>query len=140
MRYLLDTCVLSEVVKKKPNGGVIGWLEAADELSIYLSVITFGELQKGISKLPESRRRKRLQAWVDEDLTERFSGRTLDVDRNVAGRWGEVSGRAERKGKRIPVLDGLLAATALEAGLTVVTENVQHFRHAECPVLNPWER
>lgn len=140
MRYLLDTCVLSEAVKKKPNQGVIDWLEAADELSLYLSVISFGELQKGVSRLPESRRRRSLQSWVDEKLAPRFGGRTLDIDRRVATRWGELSGRAEKKGKKIPVLDGLLAATALEAGLTVVTENEEHFRESECPVLNPWQR
>jgi len=126
--------------EEEAEQGVVGWLESADELSLYLSVITFGELQKGISKLPESKRREKLQSWVDDDLTRRFAERTLDVDRKVAGRWGELSGGAERKGRKIPVLDGLLAATALEAGLTVVTDNVEHFRSAECPVLNPWVR
>jgi predicted nucleic acid-binding protein len=140
MRFLLDTCVLSESVKKKPNAGVLAWLEAADESTLYLSVVTFGELQKGISKLPDSRRRKTLQKWVDENLTERFADRTLDIDRQVASRWGELTGNAEKAGKKIPVLDGLLAATALEAGLTVVTENVEHFRRTECSILNPWER
>ncbi|MGH9318684.1 MAG: type II toxin-antitoxin system VapC family toxin [Vicinamibacteria bacterium] len=140
MKYLLDTCVLSELVKKKPNRGVIAWLETIDEISLCLSVVSFGELQKGISKLPDSRRRRTLQSWVDEELTLRFAGRTLDIDRRVASRWGELSGNAERKGRKIPVLDGFLAATALEAGLTVVTESVEHFGQTECSVLNPWER
>jgi predicted nucleic acid-binding protein len=140
MRYLLDTCVLSETVKKKPNPGVLSWLDAAEETTLYLSVITFGELQKGISKLPDSRRRKSLQTWMDEKLTERFGGRTLDIHRRVASRWGELSGNAERAGRKIPVLDGLLAATALEEGMTVVTENVARFRSTECAVVNPWER
>lgn len=140
MRYLLDTCVLSELVKPKPNSGVVRWMETAEELSLFLSVITFGELQKGISKLKESRRRKALQNWVDEELAGRFAGRILPIDRQVASRWGELSGNAERHGKKIPVLDGLLAATALEGGLTVVTENVGHFHASECPVLNPWHR
>jgi len=128
------------LVKPKPNRGVIGWLETTEELSLYLSVVSFGELQKGVSKLKESRRRKTLQTWVDEELTGRFAGRVLDIDRAVASRWGELSGNAERIGRKIPVLDGLLAATALEGGLTVVTENVRHFRATECSVLNPWER
>jgi len=140
LRYLLDTCVLSELVKPKPNRGVIAWLEATEELSLHLSVVSFGELQKGVSKLKESRRRKTLQSWVDEELTARFAGRVLDIDRAVASRWGELSGNAERRGKKIPVLDGLLAATALEGGLTVVTENVRHFEATECSVHNPWER
>ena len=109
MTYLLDTCVLSELVKKKPNGGVVEWLEQQEELSLYLSVITFGELQKGISKLVESRRRKKLQDWVDQDLASRFAGRILDVGRRVAARWGELSGEAEKIGRKVPVLDGLLA-------------------------------
>ena len=140
MRYLLDTCVVSEMVKPKPNPGVIGWMETAEELSLYLSVVSFGELQKGVSKLKESRRRKNLQIWVDEELTGRFAGRVLDIDRAVASRWGELSGNAERIGKKIPVLDGLLAATALEGGLTVVTENVRHFHATECSIFNPWQR
>jgi len=138
--YLLDTCVLSELVKKKPNGGVVEWLEQQEELSLYLSVITFGELQKGISKLVESRRRKKLQDWVDQDLASRFAGRILDVGRRVAARWGELSGEAEKIGRKVPVLDGLLAATALEEGLTLVTENVQHFHATECSCFNPWKR
>jgi predicted nucleic acid-binding protein len=140
MRYLLDTCVLSETVKKKPNSGLVSWLDAADETALHLSVLTFGELQKGISKLPDSRRRRSLQNWVNEKLTQRFAGRTLGIDRRVASRWGELSGEAEKAGRKIPVLDGLLAATALEAGMTVVTENLEHFRLTECAILNPWER
>ena len=140
MRYLLDTCVLSESVKKNPNRGVIGWLKKQEELSLYLSVITFGELKKGVSKLIESRRRKKLQEWIDQELASRFAGRVLDVDLGVATRWGELSGVAEKVGRRVPVLDGLLAATALERELTVVTENVQHFRVTECSYFNPWER
>ncbi|HSF19217.1 MAG TPA: hypothetical protein VLK65_27065 [Vicinamibacteria bacterium] len=77
---------------------------------------------------------------MEEDLARRFVGRILDVDRVVASRWGELSGHAERAGKKIPVIDGLLAATALEGGLTVVTDNVSHFVAAECAVNNPWER
>jgi predicted nucleic acid-binding protein len=140
MRYLLDTCVLSETVKKKPNPGMLSWLDSADETALYLSVISFGELHKGISKLPESRRRKSLEIWVNEELTLRFAGRTLDIDRRVASRWGELAGQAEKAGRPVPVLDGLLAATALEEGLTVVTENVEHFRRTDCAVFNPWER
>jgi predicted nucleic acid-binding protein len=127
-------------VKKNRILAFCPWLDAAEEATLYLSVITFGELQKGISKLPESRRRKSLQIWVDEKLTDRFGGRTLDIHRRVASRWGELSGNAERAGRKIPVLDGLPAATALEEGMTVVTENVEHFRSTECAVVNPWER
>jgi len=127
VRYLLDTDVLSEAVKKKPKQAVIDWIDRQEETSLYLSVVTFGEFQKGISKLAHSRKRKRLQDWVDSDLAGRFAGRILDVDLRVAARWGEMSAAAEKAGRRVPVLDGLIAATALEFGLTVVTGNAQHF-------------
>ncbi len=139
MRYLLDTCVLSEVVKKKPNQGVVDWLENQEEISLYLSVVTFGELQKGINKLSQSRRRKTLQEWVDQNLSRRFADRILDVNLRVAVRWGELSGEAERSGRKIPVLDGLLAATALEFGLTIVTANIRHFESTDVPWLDPWQ-
>jgi len=138
VRYLLDTNVLSEVVKKKPSRVVIDWLGRQQETSLYLSVITFGELQKGINKLAQSHRRKKLQDWVDQNLAERFAGRIFDVDIRVAVRWGEISGTAEKVGKKVPVLDGLLAATALEFGLTVVTGNVEHFEVTGVPWLDPW--
>jgi predicted nucleic acid-binding protein len=137
VRYLLDTCVLSEVVKKKPNQIVADWLDQQDETSLYLSVITFGELQKGISKLAQSRRRRKLEEWVDQSLAERFAGRILNVDFKVASRWGEISGKAEKAGRTVPVLDGLLAATALEFGLTVVTGNPKHFEVTGVPWLDP---
>ncbi len=98
MRYLLDTCVLSEVVKKKPNQDVIDWLDKQEETSLYLSVITFGELQKGISKLSHSRRRRKLEDWVGQSLAERFAGRILDVGFKVASRWGEDLWKS-RKGR-----------------------------------------
>jgi predicted nucleic acid-binding protein len=138
VRYLLDTNVLSEVIKKKPSRAVMDWLDRQEETSLYLSVITFGELKKGINKLAQSRRRKKLQDWVDQHLVDRFAGRILDVDLRVATRWGEISGTAEKVGKKVPVLDGLLAATALELGLTVVTGNVEHFEVTGVPWLDPW--
>jgi predicted nucleic acid-binding protein len=137
VRYLLDTNVLSEAIKKKPNQGVIDWLDSQEETSLYLSALTFGEVQKGISKLVHSPRRKRLQDWVDQELAGRFSGRILDVDLRVALRWGVISGKAETAGRRVPVLDGLLAATAQEYGLTVVTGNAQHFEVTDVPWINP---
>ena len=139
MRYLLDTCVLSEVIKKKPDNTVVDWLDKQEETTLYLSVITFGELQKGISKLSQSRRKKELQDWVDQNLAIRFAGRILDVGHQVAVRWGDLSGTAERAGRNVPVLDGLLAATALELGLTVVTRNGKHFEMTGVPWLDPWQ-
>src|SRR5215471_9288265 len=138
MRYLLDTCVISEPTKKRPSGKVLTWLDVQDELSVFLSVLTFGELQKGISKLPRSRRRSQLQQWVAQELPRRFTGRILPVDLEVATRWGMMSGEAERAGHPIPVLDGLLAATAVVAGLMLVTRNTLHMAHTGASVFDPW--
>ena len=139
MRYLLDTCVVSEVTKKRPSKRVITWLEQQDEFSLFLSVITLGELQKGISKLPDGRKRRRLADWVERDLAGRFTGRVLNVDHEIAARWGELSAEAERKGRRVPVLDGLLAATALTSGMVLATRNTRDAEATGVAVFDPWE-
>jgi toxin FitB len=137
VRYLLDTCVISEVTKKRPSAKVLTWLDAQEELTLFLSVITLGELQKGVSKLPVSRKRRRLQQWVEQDLTRRFTGRILAVDLEVAMRWGAITATAEQQGRPVPVLDGLLAATALVAGLTLVTRNTPHMQATGVPLFDP---
>lgn len=139
MRYLIDTCVISEIVKRIPERKVLDWVRSRDEGSLHLSVLTIGEIQKGISKLRDARKAKHLQKWIDEDLRKRFAGRILGISLEVAFRWGVISGSAERDGRKIPVIDGLLAATALESGLTIVTRNVDHLRGTGAAVLNPWE-
>ena len=138
MRYLLDTCVISEVTKPRPTARVLTWLDIQEELSLFLSVITFGELQKGISKLPASRKRRQLQQWVDRELTRRFTGRMLGIDREVALRWGAMAGAAEQRGQPLPVLNGLLAATALAGGLTLVTRNTAHMQATGVALFDPW--
>jgi toxin FitB len=138
VKYLLDTCVISEVTKPRPAARVLTWLDTQEELTLFLSVITFGELQKGISKLPSSRKRQQLQQWVDRDLTRRFTGRILGIDREVALRWGAMAGAAERRGQPLPVLDGLLAATAVVSGLTLVTRNTAHMQATGVPLVDPW--
>ena len=139
MKYLLDTCVISELVKKRPSARVTRWLDRQDEFSIYLSVITLGELQKGIDKLPKSRKRRQLKNWATSDLIHRFTGRILNIDSNIAQKWGTLSAEAETGGRPVPVLDGLLAATALSHGLTFVTRNTSHIEHTGVSMLNPWE-
>jgi toxin FitB len=138
VRYLLDTCVISEGTKKRPSRKVLTWLDVQDEMSLFLSVLTLGELYKGISKLPRSRRRDQLHHWVEHDLPRRFTGRILPVDQEVATRWGMITGEAEQAGHPIPVLDGLLAATARVAGMTLVTRNTPHMEHTGASVLDPW--
>lgn len=139
MKYLLDTCLISELVKKEPNPGVVNWLDEQDELTLFLSVLNLGELQKGISKLPEGTKKDELQAWIGLDLVERFAGRILDIDLETALCWGRIQGEAERAGEKLPVMDSLIAATAAAHGLVVVTRNVRDMERCGVRVCNPWE-
>ena len=139
MRYLLDTCVVSELVKQTPSSRVIRWIEQQEELSLYLSVITFGEIHKGIGRLPAGRKQRELYEWVEGQLSRRFTGRILDVDKDIALRWGEISALSGKAGRTVPVLDGLLAATALTFGLTFVTRNTGHVLETGVRLLDPWE-
>jgi predicted nucleic acid-binding protein len=135
---LLDTCVLSEFAKPQPNPAVLAWLAAQDETALFLSVLTLGELQKGIEKLPNSRRRTSLQEWLDHDMRERFAGRLLEVTEEIALTWGRLQGEAERRGQTLPAIDALLAATALANGLVVVTRNEPDIRRTGVRVVDPW--
>ena len=137
--FLLDTNCVSELVRIKPHPRVIGWIESAEEGLLYLSVLTLGEIRKGLADLPQSRRRTHLEAWLEVELRARFAGRLLPIADEVANRWGLVASRAKRKGKPLAVIDGLLAATALHYNLTLVTRNVGDFAEAQVIVLNPWE-
>lgn len=139
MSYLLDTCVISELVKKQPNPGVVGWLDTREQDALYVSVLTFGELHKGISKLPESVKKDTLSYWITHDLVARFEGHTLALSIEVAATWGALQGEAERRGEKLPIVDSLIAATASVHHLIVVTRNVQDLRRCHAQVINPWE-
>lgn len=112
MNYLLDTCVIAEVIRPAPALVVGQWLDARDETNLLLSVVTLGELQKGISKLADGDKTRRLQTWIAQDLAERFAGRILGSDSEIVGTWGCLQGEAERQRQPLPVIDTLLAATA----------------------------
>ena len=137
--FLLDTNCISEVVRPSPSPSVVAWFDAADESLLYLSVLTLGEIRKGIASLPQSRRRTSLESWLDADLRQRFEGRVLSVDASVADRWGLLAAEAKRRGRTLAVIDGLLAATALAHNLTVVSRNAADFAATHVPVLNPWD-
>ena len=139
MAWLLDTCVLSELAKPRPDAGAVRWLEEADETRLYLSVVTLGELEKGIARLPASARRARIERWVREELAARFEGRLIDVDRKVAERWGAISGASEARGVPLPVIDALIAASALTHGLEVVTRNTADLERCGARCVNPWQ-
>lgn len=138
MSWLLDTCAISEYAKRAPNRNVIAWLDAQDELSLFISVITLGEIEKGILKLraTDAHRSQKLTAWLGL-VEQRFSGRILPLDSASLHVWAQLSANAELAGTPLPVMDGLIMATAQCYGLTVVTRNAQDFAHYP-QVLNPW--
>jgi len=138
MKYLIDTCVISELAKANPNKKVISWAMQNDEENFYLSSLTFGELYKGISKLPNSKRRENLHQWVEYDLKERFKNRIIDIDLKVARVWGEIQGESESQGNSMPVIDSLIAATGVAHDLTVVTRNTADMQQSGASLHNPW--
>lgn len=137
MAYLLDTCLLSEVWKPAPDAGVVSWLGSQLESDLFISVLTLGELKKGIQRLATGKRRARLLRDFTL-LRSRFASRVLEVSAGVAERWGDLAASAAHDGRHLHVVDGLLAATALEAGFVLVTRNIADFTSTPVPTLNPW--
>lgn len=138
--FLLDTNIISELVKPRPEPSVTAWIEGTDESLLYLSVLTLGEIRRGIAALPQSRRRATLGAWLDKDLRARFESRLLVIDQEVADRWGFLTAAARNSGIVLPVTDGLLAATALEHNLTFVTRDTGQIPSMGVAVFNPWQK
>ena len=138
MSFLLDTNVVSEWVKPRPNPGLIRWIEAADEDRIFISVISLAELRYGVARLAAGKRRQRLDDWLRHELPLRFEGRILPVDLKVADAWGRTVSRSEESGRPMGAMDAFLAATAEVHRLTLVTRNVSDFAGLKS-VLNPWE-
>ena len=139
MKYLIDTCVISELAKADPNEKVASWAAQSDEDEFYLSSLTFGELHKGIYKLLPSKRRERLNQWVEIDLKERFRNRIIDIDLEVAKAWGKIQGQLEVQGHPMAAIDSLIAATGMAHGLIVVTRNTTDMEQSGVLLLNPWE-
>jgi predicted nucleic acid-binding protein len=137
--FLLDTNCISESVSVRPDANVETWIRAADQSLLYLSVLTLGEIRKGLATLTRGKRRTRLEIWLDVELHARFAGRILSIDNAIADRWGLLEADARRRGKPLSTIDALLAATALHHNLTIVTRNVTDFSGLSLPVLNPWE-
>lgn len=135
----MDTCVISEIIRPKPSSKVTAWIKKEDESNFFISVLTFGELHKGIDNLAESKRKEELHNWVENDLTERFLGRIIDIDIQVAMLWGKIQGVAEKAGKPMPAVDSLIAATGIAHHLTVVTRNTADMEESGVALLNPWK-
>ena len=133
--FLIDTNVVSELIKPRPSSRVADWIDAQEEQLFHLSVLTLGEIRRGIVQLAPGGRRTALAAWLSGDLLTRFAGRILQIDQEVADRWGHLAGA---KGATIPVIDGLLAATALQHNLTLVTRNTRDMARTGVGLFNPW--
>ena len=140
MRYLLDTCVISELVARQPDSGVVKWVDSIDEAKLFLSSITIGEIKKGIEKLVATDRQRVLSEWLKDELLVRFKDKVLPIDIAVVLVWGKLVADLEKQGKPMPAIDSLLAATALQGGLTLVTRNEDDFAHCGAAVINPWEQ
>ncbi len=137
MSYLIDTNVLSELRRKAPDRGVVEWFSKRSSATLHLSVLTFGEIRKGIEGITDERRRLTLIDWLETELPLFFSGRILSIDEAVADRWGRVVAGA---GRSLPAIDSLLAATALEHDLVLVTRNVKDFADLPVEIFNPWSQ
>lgn len=139
MNYLLDTNVLSEVQRPTPDEHVLAWLDQVDEDRTYLSVVSVGEIARGVAQLEGGRRKVALQRWLDVDLPGRFGSRLLPVDRETALIWGQLMAAAKRAGRGLPVMDGWIAAAAVRHGLTLVTRNTSDFAGLAIDLFDPWK-
>ena len=138
MKYLLDTCVISDLVSKRPNSSVVEFVDSLENDDIYLSVITVGEIIKGIEKLPKSKRKQELHTWLKEDLLARFGGKIIPIDNDVITEWGLLAARLESAGTPMPAIDSFIAATALTYAFVLVTRNVGDFEGSSVEIVNPW--
>ena len=137
MNYLLDTNVISELVKQIPNEKVSKWIEDVPSEKLYLSVITFGEIRKGIAGTQDLKRKEKISQWLEIELPDYFENRILDIDIKVADMWGQL--QSNNKGQLFPAIDGLIAATARIYNLTLVTRNKKDFTLAPIDIINPWD-
>lgn len=132
--YLLDTNVISEIIKKESDKNVIHWLESINIQKLFLSVITLGEIRKGIEKLHDDAKKQKIRNWLEQDLLEKFYGRIINIDASVADKWGYII-----SAKNIPAIDGLIAASALVHNFKLVTRNIKDFEEIiGLEIINPW--
>jgi predicted nucleic acid-binding protein len=139
MAYLLDTCTISEMVSVKPNAKVLKWFEDQSEKTLYLSIITVGEIEKGIYQLIQSKKRLRLETWLYDELVPSFQGRLIGIDRKLMTTWAKMFAELKTKGMVRQSFDSLIEATALHHQLILVTRNVKNFQNSQATILNLWE-
>lgn len=138
MTFLLDTNVVSELVRPRPDPAVVEWLTEVDEDRVFLSVVTLAELRYGIARLSDGRRRRRLHQWLENDLRQRFDGRILPVEGKIALTWGDVTAECAAQGRPIEAIDALIAATARVYAFELVTRNTTDFEATQVRLRNPW--
>jgi hypothetical protein len=136
MSYLLDTNVISETIRREQNKLVLRWFQQIPSEALFVSVLTLGELRKGIERLADKKRKEKLRLWLEHELPEWFEGRVLPVNLAVAERWGRLLAEV---GRPVPAIDSLLAATALHYELRLVTRNTGDFNYPGLEVINPWQ-
>lgn len=139
MIYVLDTCVISEFSKQNPAQEVVDWVVQQSNSDLFVSVLSLGEIEKGISRLPESSKKRLLTAWFQNDFLKRFEYRILNIDAAVALQWGSLSGLLENSGRKLPVVDGLIAATVLVHHGILITRNEVDFEPSGVAMINPWD-
>ncbi len=138
MNFLLDTCVISELIKKAPDKNVIEWISRTEEDLLYISVVTVGEIIKGIEKLSDRGRKADLINWIELDLKERFENKILQFDLNAAKVWGKVQALTENSGRTLPAIDGIIASVGIANDMTVVTRNISDMKESGAALFNPW--
>lgn len=136
MSYLLDTNVISEIVRPKPDEHVVNWFKTIPDEALYISVLTLGEIRKGAEMIPDDKRKEKIRIWLEIDLPQWFNDRILKIDHYIADRWGRLQSEMR---KPIPAIDSLIAATALYHDLRLVTRNVKDFKYPSLQVICPWK-
>ena len=139
MSYLLDTCTISEMVSVKPNPNVLNWFQLQNEKTLFLSIITIGEIEKGIYQLPASKKRTLLETWLFDELLPSFHGRIIEINRKLMTTWAKITADLKTKGIIRPSFDSLIEVVALHHQLILVTRNVKNFQSSQVTILNPWE-
>ena len=140
MNFLVDTCVISEVISRRPNDRVVKWIDSIDPDSVFLSALTLGEIRRGIEQAKDLKRKSQLDNWLKSELLVRFHNQIVAIDTEVVLVWGELTGRLAVNGTPMPAVDSLIAATAIHYDFMLVTRNVSDFRHSGVKMFNPWEQ
>ncbi len=139
MSYLLDTNIICEVTKPQPNAVTQAWLASQPDDSLFLSVITIGEIHRSILLLETGKKKHALLRWLDNEIKSAFADRILPINITVMEHWAQLQAASEKAGRRLPAMDGLIAATALAHELTLATRNTADFQSAKVPLINPWQ-